>query len=355
MTANIFDTIRKVLIAILIEKAWGKHGRFHHLCGTATGRWWRSSKLPNAFSLIELMVVLTIISIMVGLLLPAVQSAREAARIAQCQNNLKQIALAVQNYEAAFKELPGYAGETAIPFVVYPDQRKDKRELWGTPWPGQILAQMEQPELALGLSRIGERDPSLSTEVISKLVRSTVPNYYCPTRRDAKPYPLIKDWIERYGNRGARIDYAMNGGSAEEISDGSPFVTHLEDGIWILGERVKSRRIKDGLANTYLIGEKAMDSLRYHTGDDLGDRAPIAGYPDSVGSSNAFVRLASRPPSIDRPRSCIVCHDFGSAHYAGLNVSNADGSVRMISYSIDMEVHRANASIAGSETVAYEH
>ena len=66
----------------------------------------------------------------------------------------------------------------------------------------------------------------------------------------------------------------MNGGSAEEISDGSPYVTHLEDGIWILGERVKSRRIKDGLANTYLIGEKAMDSLRYHTGDDLGDPLP---------------------------------------------------------------------------------
>ena len=64
-------------------------------------------------------------------------------------------------------------------------------------------------------------------------------------------------------------------GAAEEISDGSPFVTHLEDGIWILGERVKSRRIKDGLANTYLIGEKAMDSLRYHTGDDLGDRARL--------------------------------------------------------------------------------
>ena len=308
----------------------------------------------NGFTLVELLVVMTIISILIGLLLPAVQESREAARITQCQNNLKQIALACQNYEAAFKELPGYAGERNSAFVRYNRDRKRDAALSGTPWPGQILAQMEQPELGRGLSRIGEMEQITPGAIVVKMVRATVPSYHCPTRRDARPYPLVKDWEKKYGSKGARIDYAMNGGAARTTEE-SAAINNYGDGIWILGQRVKTNRIKDGLANTYLVGEKAMDSLRYHTGDDLGDRAPIAGDADAIATANSYVRFAARPPNVDKPRNCLVCHDFGSAHYAGWNVANADGSVRMVNYSIDMEVNRANATIDGSETIKYDH
>ena len=306
------------------------------------------------FTLIELLVVMTIISIMIGLLLPAVQEAREAARITQCQNNLKQIALACQNYEAAFKELPGYAGERNSLFVRYDRDRKRDAALSGTPWPGQILPQMEQPELAEGLSRIGEMQQITPRDIVVKMVRATVPSYHCPSRRDAKPYPLVHGWETKYGSHGARIDYAMSGGAAR-TTEGSAVINNYGDGIWVLGNRVKTNRIKDGLANTYLVGEKAMDTLRYHTGNDLGDRAPIAGDADATGTAHSYVRFAARPPKVDKPRNCLVCHDFGSAHYAGWNVANADGSVRMMSFSIDMEVNRANATIDGSETVKYDH
>ncbi|MDB4331923.1 DUF1559 domain-containing protein [bacterium] len=315
----------------------------------------RFSMLVCAFTLIELLVVLTIISIMIGLLLPGVQAARESARIVQCQNNIKQIALAVQNYEAAFKELPGYAGESKPLLVNFDLDRTRARELFGSPWPAQILAFMEQPELAAGLSQMGEMQFVPKSQRNTNLVEATLSAYNCPSRRDADPYPLLGQYSKRFGGKGARIDYAMNGGSAREAKPGSPRIRNFKDGVWVYGERVKTNRIIDGLANTYLVGEKAMDLLRYRTGDDLGDRSPIAGHPDGLGVANSYVRFASRPPAVDKPNNCLVCHDFGSAHIAGWNVANADGSVRMISYGIDMRVHRSSASIDGSETIEYQH
>jgi prepilin-type N-terminal cleavage/methylation domain-containing protein len=308
-----------------------------------------------AFTLIELLVVLTIIAILIGLLLPAVQAAREAARIVQCQNNLKQVALACVNYEASYKELPGYAGEKNPIRVRFELNRKRDESLYGTPWPAQILGFLEQSELARGLSRVGELRAVTPDDSIQQIVRGTVSAYHCPTRRDATSYPLIKQYQERYGDRGARIDFAMNGGAAEPIADDLIGITHKKDGVWVFGSRVKTNRIKDGLAHTYLLGEKAMDLLRYTTGTCFGDRSPIAGDPDNQGSSHSYVRFAARAPHVDIANNCLVCHDFGSAHQAGWNAANADGSVRMVSHTIDMDVHRASASIDGSEEIAYSH
>jgi hypothetical protein len=121
-----------------------------------------------------------------------------------------------------------------------------------------------------------------------------------------------------------------------------------------MGKRVKLNRVFDGLSFTYLLGEKAMDSLRYTTGDCFGDRAPLAGFKDTGISSHSYVRYAARQPQLDSVNNCLVCHDFGSAHPAGWNAAMADGSVRLMSFYQDLEVHRANASVDGHEIPTYD-
>ena len=102
-----------------------------------------------AFTLVELLVVLAIIGIMVGLMLPGVQAVREAARQTQCRNNIRQVALACHNYESAFKQFPGYAGERKPIFVDYRLDRNVDPSLTGGTWISQALFFMEQGQLAL--------------------------------------------------------------------------------------------------------------------------------------------------------------------------------------------------------------
>ena len=309
----------------------------------------------SAFTLIELMVVITIISILIALLLPAVQAARESARVVQCQNHLKQIALACHNYESVFKELPGYAGEDFPVFVGYRLPHRSNEDLSGDSWIVQILPKMEQTPLASGLKGFASSDTITPTPEVRKIVSVPVETLNCPTRRDSRPYPLVGTYQARYGDQGARTDYAMNGGSAIQSETNDLHIEVQHDGVWQMGKRTKTNRIFDGLSNTYLVGEKAMDSLRYTTGDCFGDRSPIAGWNDAWQTSHSYVRYAARQPQIDRVNSCLVCHDFGSAHFAGWSVAHADGSVTMMSYYMDRELHRALASIDGKEEIKRDH
>jgi hypothetical protein len=225
----------------------------------------------------------------------------------------------------------------------------------GGPWTVQALSFMEQGTLAEGLSRLSENTSVTPTPWVESLVRATVNTFHCPTRRDADAYPLVEPYASHYGERGARTDYAMNGGPATIETDDDRVIHTQYDGVWVLGKRVKFNRIFDGLSYTYLLGEKAMDSLKYVTGDCFGDRSPLAGFSESHVSTHSYVRYASRPPKIDSVNNCLVCHDFGSAHPAGWNVAMSDGSVRLMNFELDIDVHRANASVDGREVPEYRH
>lgn len=252
----------------------------------------------RAFTLVELLVVIAIIGILVALLLPAVQAAREASRRSKCQNNLKQIGLAVQNYHDVFSVLPveGDDGPTAC-------CAPDAGNIWFYNWTFHILPFMEQKNV---YDR-GEADHS-------KISTSIVSSYYCPTRRNVQLYK---------GN--AKSDYAANAG------------TTTTNGVFVQSRLGWTRmtQITDGTAYTLLAGESRVH-LRYlaQTGDCCGDNesAYLAGWADDVG------RHGNKVPQPDILDSAIPSDQadgfFGSSHPNQINAVLADGSVKTIRFAV---------------------
>ena len=319
----------------------------------------RRIRRSQAFTLVELLVVIAIIAILIGLLLPAVQAARESARMVQCQNRLRQVALACHNYESTYKELPGYSGET-FPYLIRQYSNRVPRDIGGGTWITQAMFFMEQSSLASKIQPLATLRNVTPTDRIEESVRASVETLICPSRRDAKPYPLLEPYSDRYGDLGARTDFAMNGGPAEQIPaderpTNGPWIRITGDGVWVMGKRTKFNRIFDGLSNTYMLGEKAMDLNRIVTGDGFGDRSPLAGHHGVGISSHSYVRYAARSPKVDKYNNCLECHDFGAIHPAGWNAAFADGRITTIDYSLDLLIHNAQASIAGKEVLPHDH
>jgi prepilin-type N-terminal cleavage/methylation domain-containing protein len=313
----------------------------------------------TGFTLVELLVVIAIIGMLVAMLLPAVQAAREAARQTQCRNNLKQIVTGIHNFESAKRYFPGFAGDREPFNNTYDAARIALAKAFPRQgnWILQTLTYMEDAAVADILIAYARGTANMAQVKIAVAV--PIPIFNCPSRRAAQAYPLVTAYKTDFGPVAARTDYAMSGGSAIVVD---PYkVKFIGEGIWEYGRRTRLKNVIDGMSNTYLVGEKAMDPLRYITGDDFGDRGPIAGFNNPApatnqGATNSYVRFAVQDPKVntaavfhDASSNCMICHNFGSAHTANWNISMADGSVRAISYEMDIKLHLALASICGNE------
>jgi prepilin-type N-terminal cleavage/methylation domain-containing protein len=335
---------------------------------------------PWGFTLVELLVVITIIGILIALLLPAVQAAREAARQTQCKNNVKQLALGCLAHEQIYGRFP--CGGWGVRWTGDADQGNDRRQPGG--WIYNVLPYIEQQ--ALHDMGAGAGDWNSTAKMAANLQRMTAPlaALSCPTRRKAIAYPWIQsdpivnaglptlvmrsDYAANNGDNYTRMDYGLGssgwtaappGGMAGPTtlpSGQTPqaltylaSVGRLADGIVFPGSMIKMADITDGASSTYLVGEKYIDPDYYETGQDGGDNEfALMGADFDTARYGAFQGISNPasptllPPLQDAPGlyGLTTYLAFGSPHSNGFEMGFCDGSVQVIAYSIDPPIHR---------------
>ena len=293
----------------------------------------------RGFTLVELLIVIAIVSVLVALLLPAVQAVREAARRIQCANNLKQVGLAVHGYHAALAALPpsriDKSGAVAWTVLILPyceegDQRWDSHRWYYDQ--GASVAE-------------GDHIRSRQTQI-----------YYCPSRRQA-------DWISSVGDRpdlgwsGSRphyagacgdyaccvgddlqIDYFGDGGNGAMVVVRPPYRYTRMQPPRILApwkSQTRFRDIRDGQSHTILLGEKHAQPGRFGTNDPAnihataGDSSIYNGdHPWVISRAAGPDQLLAQSP-LDEFRA-----QFGSSHPGVCQFAFCDGSVHAIDTSI---------------------
>lgn len=279
----------------------------------------------RGFTLIELLVVMAIISILMSMLLPAVQQAREAARRTQCQNHLKQVCLALHNYHEVHATFPpGFVSSSA----AWADQ-----SAWG--WAIMILPMLEQTPWyqQLDPGKPDRLSQALANPAKLRLLQSPLPVFLCPS--DTGP-TLNPD--RRLDPKGANVEVAR----ANYIGSHGVKRIYPGDGIFDRDTSCRMRDIVDGASNTFLAGERAIHAF---PGGGQRGGAVWAGVTDFWGTTtlpdngpfgvigNASFRLQSGL-WLENPLFSVPSISFSSLHPGGAHFGLCDGSVRFVNENI---------------------
>lgn len=312
----------------------------------------------RAFTLVELLVVIAIIGILVSLLLPAVQAAREASRRTQCTNNMKQIGIAFHNYHDVYKVLPpayvivpGGGGVQGVP----DPHTRDAGPGWA--WGSLVLPFLEQLPLHASLNfSLPCWDSSQADSTGTRLA-----TFLCPSATGTdEPLEVIDTAGQRLATFG-RSTYVVNAGQNEPWVFAVDSYTELADGPFYRNSPTRFAHITDGLSNTVFVGE-------HHP--TLSDKTWVGVVPGAIvcpspkfafgacEPAGILVNVHSGPcsyaeiPVIHPPNSPLAapCQMYAE-HPGGCNVLLGDGSVRFVSEMVNQLTWAALATRAKGEVI----